>query len=137
MEDSVMKSASCLGLAAALLLAGVSLAAANTMSRHSSTTGSAFSSVQPAAKDRLSLSSKQRQMAWKDISNLAAKEKVPSGFTAKVGEEVPSALRTYPVPVTTANRVPTLRPYQYAMLKNNKLLIVNPKDKKIAEIITQ
>ncbi len=49
---------------------------------------------------------------------------------------MPSDLATHPVPVSTASKVPELRPYHYALLSSNKLLIVNPSDKKIAEIIT-
>jgi hypothetical protein len=30
-----------------------------------------------------------------------------------------------------------LKPYNYALLDNNKLLIINPGDKKIAQIITK
>jgi hypothetical protein len=92
---------------------------------------------QPVAKDSLSLSASQQQTAWKDISAQATKESAPASFTAKVGAAVPSDLATHPVPVSTASTVPELRPYQYALLNNNKLLIVNPSDKKIAEIITQ
>jgi hypothetical protein len=45
-------------------------------------------------------------------------------------------LMTYPVPITTASEVPTLRRYQYALLENNKLLIINPRDRKISDVIT-
>ena len=58
------------------------------------------------------------------------------GFTAKVGAALPDTIATYPVPVSTSNDVPALRPYQYALLSNHKLLIVNPGDKKVAEVIT-
>jgi hypothetical protein len=83
------------------------------------------------------LSASQQQIAWKDITVQATKEPAPASFTAKVGAAVPSDLATHPVPVSTASKVPELRPYQYALLSTNKLLIVNPSDKKIAEIITQ
>jgi hypothetical protein len=76
-------------------------------------------------------------MAWKDISGLATKETPPASFTAKIGSAVPNDLATHPVPVSTANKVPALRPYNYAFLDSKKLLIVNPDDKKIAEIIVQ
>ena len=135
-----MKDVPRLTIAAIALLAGVSVASAAGMSKSSAskpaTTGSASSMSQPVAKDSLSLSASQQQTAWKDISALAAKESAPASFTAKVGVAVPSDLATHPVPVSTASKVPELRPYHYALLSNNKLLIVNPNDKKIAEIIT-
>jgi hypothetical protein len=136
-----MKTAHRLSVAVLALLAGVSVASAAGMSKSSTstpaTTGSASSMSQPVAKDSLSLSASQQQTAWKDISAQATKESAPASFTAKVGAAVPSDLATHPVPVSTASKVPELRPYQYALLNNNKLLIVNPSDKKIAEIITQ
>ena len=136
-----MKTAHRLTVAAIALLAGVSVASAAGMSKSSTskpaTTGSASSMSQHVAKDSLSLSASQQQTAWKDISAQATKESAPASFTAKVGAAVPSDLATHPVPVSTASKVPELRPYQYALLSNNKLLIVNPSDKKIAEIITQ
>ena len=88
-------------------------------------------------QDSLSLTNKQRKTAWQDISKQAIKEKVPAKFTAKVGATVPSALMTYPVPMAASNKVPELRRYQYALLANNELLIVNPQDKKVADIITR
>ena len=136
-----MKPAHRLSVAVLALLAGVSVALAAGMSKSSTstpaTTGSASSMSQPVAKDSLSLSASQQQTAWKDISAQATKESAPASFTAKVGAAVPSDLATHPVPVSTASKVPELRSYQYALLNNNKLLIVNPSDKKIAEIITQ
>jgi hypothetical protein len=44
---------------------------------------------------------------------------------------------TYPVPMTTSNKVSVLLRYQYALLDNNSLLIVNPYDQKIADVITR
>ena len=129
-----------LALAAVVLMSGLSVAAAagndasksgtNAMSQPSS-------SSQAMATDTVVLSNQQEKTAWQDIKALATKQKAPAGFTATVGAVVPNQIDTRPVPVTTANKVPVLRPYQYAMLDSNKLLIVNPKDRKVAEIITQ
>lgn len=125
-----------LAVAALALLSSVSVAAAaNNMSKTSSaTTGSASSMARTA--DTLSLSTKQQQTAWQQISKFGVKQKAPSGFTAAVGAAVPSGMTTNPVPVTAANKVPKLRPYRYALL-DGKLLIVNPTDKKIAEVISK
>ncbi len=130
-----MKNLTYLTIAVALL-SGASLANAAPVSR-SSTTGSASSMSQAAAKDKLSLTATQQNTAWKDISAQATKEKAPANFSAKLGAVVPSSLETHPVPVSTTNKVPLLRPYQYAMLSSNKLLIVNPDDHKVAAIIAK
>jgi hypothetical protein len=127
-----------LAIVAVALLSGLSVAAAagaNAMSKPSSSESS--SSPQAMATDTVVLSKQQQKDAWQDIKALATKQKAPAGFTATVGTVVPSKLDTHPVPVSTANKVPVLRPYQYAMLDSNKLLIVNPSDRKIADVITQ
>jgi len=122
--------------AAVALFCGVSFATAAPMSP-SAGSGSASSMSRSAAKDNLSLSASQQRTAWKDISAQAAKEAAPSSFTAKVGAVVPASITVHPVPVSTASKVPALQPYDYALLGGKTLLIVNPNDKKVAEIITQ
>jgi hypothetical protein len=39
--------------------------------------------------------------------------------------------------MATSSKVPVLRRYRYASLQNNRLLIGNPHDKKIADVITR
>jgi hypothetical protein len=87
-------------------------------------------------QDKLPLTSQQQIFAWQDISTQARTEDIPLGFAPEVGSVAPSALMTYPVPLTTSSKVPKLRRYQYALLANNKLLIVNPEDRKVVDIIT-
>jgi hypothetical protein len=129
-----MKHSTRMAVAALALVASVSVAAAAGMSK-SSTTGSASAISQPA--DSMSLSPSDKTTAWNDISKIGRKETPPVGFNAVIGAVVPSVLGTEAVPASTADKVPTLRPYHYALLDSNKLLIVNPKDNKIAEVITQ
>jgi hypothetical protein len=129
-----MRNATRLTVAAVALLSGISVASAASMSK-STTTG--FASPMSTPSDRLSLTSSQQKMAWKDISGQAVKETAPAKFIVKVGAAVPKELGTKPVPVSTANKVPALRTFQYALLDSNKLLIINPTDHKVAEIIKQ
>jgi hypothetical protein len=131
-----MKNSMRLTVIAVALLSGLSVAVAaggNSMSKQS-TEKSASTSL---LKDKLSLTSEQQTTAWQDISKQATKEKAPARFAVKIGAVVPSALMTYPVPMTTSSKVPVLRRYQYALLENNRLLIVNPHDKKVADVITR
>jgi hypothetical protein len=129
-----MRNATRLTLAAVALLSGISVAGAAGMSK-STTTGSG--AAMPKPSDTLTLTGSQQKMAWKDINSQAVKESAPATFTAKIGAAVPKGLSTKPVPVSTANKIPALRPFQYALLDSKKLLIVNPTDHKVAEIITQ
>ena len=89
-----------------------------------------------ATNDRLNLTSAQRQEIWQNISKQAAKETPPAGFTAKVGESVPSTVKLQPLPSSLSSQVPAVKPYEYAMLQS-QLLIVDPSSKKIVDIITQ
>ncbi|WGS20132.1 MULTISPECIES: DUF1236 domain-containing protein [unclassified Bradyrhizobium] len=116
-------------LAAAMLaLSGVTAAAANQMSNHA---GKA-----PAASDTLSLSDTQQKSIWKDVSRHASNQTAPSGFNATVGAVVPSSVSTYPLPRRARRDVPEVRPYRYAMTQD-KVLIVNPSDNKIADVVTK
>ena len=49
---------------------------------------------------------------------------------------VPNTVTTAPITSKAASDVPALKPYNFAMLQH-KLVIVNPADKKIAEVITR
>ena len=124
-----MKKYASVAVAAALLLSGVSAAsAASHMSNRSA------SSAQPS--DTLALSAAQQKEVWKDISRHAANQSAPSGFDANVGATIPSGVSTYPLPRRAARDVPAVKPYRYAMLQD-KLVIVNPNDNKIADVVTK
>lgn len=121
-----------LPLATILLIGSVGVAAAadhNAMSKQSST-----SSTASMAKDSLSLTTAQEKVAWRDLSKQAASQRAPSNFSASVGATVPNDITLRPIPRTVASQLPTLKPYRYARLPN-ELLIVNPNDKKIVDVI--
>jgi hypothetical protein len=82
------------------------------------------------------LSSAQQKSIWNDISRHAAKQNAPSNFNAAVGAAIPAGVNTYPLPRRAARDVPAAKPYRYAMLQD-RLLIVNPSDKKIADVVTK
>jgi hypothetical protein len=126
-----MKTKSSIALAAAALLCGVTGAsAASLWNWHFPWNSSSHS-----ASDTLNLSSAQRKTAWKDLSTQASKQNLPSGFNATTGSVVPSTFEIKPVPSKAAKDVPALRPYDFATV-HGKLLIVNPSDKKITDVIT-
>jgi hypothetical protein len=115
-------------LAAGLLMAGVSAASAGGMQQPSST-------MARPASDTLSLSTAQQQTAWKNLYMGSLNQKTPAGFDVKEGAVLPSSITTAPVTSKAASDVPALKPYDFAMV-NGKLLIVNPSDKKIVEVIS-
>jgi hypothetical protein len=105
-----------IALGAALLLSGVATASA-------------------APSDTLNLTSTQQKTAWNDLYMPSLNQKAPSGFNLIVGAVIPNSVTTAAVPSKAARAVPSLRPYNFAMVQG-KLVIVNPSDKKIAEVIT-
>ncbi|HJY18668.1 MAG TPA: hypothetical protein VJ353_13625 [Xanthobacteraceae bacterium] len=122
-----MKSQTTMTLAAAVLLAGATMAIVPA-------SAALFSSSAPKASDSLSLSSQQQQTAWNDLNGAKASN-APSSFQPATSSAVPSTLTVHAIPAKTASAVPVLRPYDYAKV-DGKLLIVNPHDMMIAEVIS-
>lgn len=117
-------------LATAFLLSGIVAASAAGMSQSAS-----HSTMARVASDTLSLTSTDRKTAWSDLRKEAATQNEPRSFDATVGAVVPTALNIEPVPTNVADAIPALRPYDFAIVPG-KLLIVNPADKKIVDVIT-
>jgi Protein of unknown function (DUF1236) len=116
-----MKNHTPVALATALLLAGATAASAASIS-------------QSSPSNTMTLSNSQQTTAWNNL-HTRNQQSAPSGFTASVGTKAPATLLLKPVPTKTASDVPALRSYDFATV-NGKLLIVNPKDRMIADVIT-
>jgi Protein of unknown function (DUF1236) len=124
---------------AAALTAGIGAASAadthsmsNTMSN---TPMSKTSAMQSMAKDNLTLTRSQQRTAWRDLGKQASNQTAPSNFTASVGATIPGDVTIKAVPAKVAARVSSLKPYDFARL-NDKLVIVNPNDKEVVDVIT-
>lgn len=85
------------------------------------------------AADSLTLSSQEQKTAWNDL-NSAAASNAPSSFQPSTSSALPSTVTVHAIPSKTAAAVPALGAYDYAKV-NGKLLIVNPHDMMIAEVI--
>jgi len=138
-----MKHHLSIALATALAFSGASGAlAASSMSQHNSSNGMQTNQMEHATtgstapQGRLTLSNKQQKKLWTDISARATQQTAPSGFSAKVGEAVPSGLNPQPLPAKAASDVPVVRAYHYAMLQN-QIVLVNPTTNKVAGVINQ
>jgi PBP1b-binding outer membrane lipoprotein LpoB len=114
-------------LAAVVLLAGVSAAsAANTRSENATANESATADV-------LNLNRVNQKVAWIDLSKVT-NQNTSSSFTEAVGSVVPNRVTIRAVTKKTASDVPALRSYDFVIVQG-RLLIVNPSDRKIAEVI--
>jgi hypothetical protein len=121
-----MKSQTILAIAPAALMFGALLTAAPA-------SAALFSSPAPKPSDSLTLPSAQQKTAWNDLKSATASN-APSSFQPSTSSALPSTVTVHAVPAKTATDVPALRPYDYAKA-DGKLLIVNPRDMMIAEVI--
>jgi Protein of unknown function (DUF1236) len=77
----------------------------------------------------------QRAEIWQQLGDKPS-EKAPSGFMPQVGAALPSSMPLQTLPHKVGNAVPAVKPYKYAML-HSQLLIVDPSTKKIVAIISE
>ena len=119
---------------AAIALAG-SIGAATAAEHNAMSKSSAMSSTASMAKDRSSRLHPPRK-SWPGATSAGVKQREPSNFTASAGTTVPSDIRLRPIPRKVASQLPTLKPYRYARLPN-EILIVNPTDKKVVDVINR
>jgi hypothetical protein len=118
------------------LLAGISAASAAPPENGRMAAPPASTKMAPPSSDTLTLTSAQRKKAWDDLYTGKLNQKTPSGFNATVGVALPSTIVTAPVTARAAGDVPALKPYKFAMVQE-KLVIVNPSDGKIVDVITR
>jgi hypothetical protein len=132
-----MKARTTIALAAAALLAGISAAsAAPPDNGKMAAPPPASTKMARPASDTLTLTSTQQKKAWDDLYTGMLNQNPPSGFKATVGTALPSNIATVPVTARAAGDVPALKPYKFAMVQK-KLVIVNPSDRKIVDVITR
>jgi hypothetical protein len=96
------------------------------------TTASAATAMH--ASDTVILSAAQRSSVWNDLSKQATNQSA-AGFDATIGTFVPSSVKIEPIPSKTAADIPSLQPYDFAMV-GHKLVIVDPSNKVIADVLT-
>jgi Protein of unknown function (DUF1236) len=125
-----MKSEITAVVAATLLIAGVSTATATAPGLPSA---SADMSATP--HDTLRLTRTQQKVVWADLSTAASKQTALAGFNPTVGAVVPNDIALRTMTKETVSDVAVLNLYDFAIVKG-KLLIVNPNDRKIVEVIT-
>jgi len=132
-----------IAITAAALVAGIGTAsAADTHAKSDATSNMASnamsktSTMQSMAKDNLTLTRAQQRIAWKDLGKEASNQTAPSNFKASVGATIPGDVTIQAVPAKVAALVSSLKPYDYARL-DNKLVIVNPNDKKVVDVISR
>ena len=87
-----------------------------------------------AGAAQLNLTSAQKQTILRSVASEKG-QTAPSGFQARLGEKVPQSLSMHQLPSSATNQVSAAKDYEYAKLANNEVLLINPKDRQVAEII--
>jgi hypothetical protein len=110
--------------------------AANAPSTTSPSANTTNAKPSAQTSDALALSDAQRQAAWQDLYMDSLNQSTPPGFDAVVGATVPNTIVIVPVTAQAGSDVPALKPYSFAMVQK-KLVIVNPSNRKIADVIAR
>jgi hypothetical protein len=87
------------------------------------------------ASDDFVLTGAQEQLLWQRIGRNASCT-MPSGLIAAAGATLPASVALHALPATVIRQIPAVRPYKYTML-GKTLLIINPTDRVIVDVITQ
>jgi hypothetical protein len=96
-------------------------------------------SWQPAVADTppkaaFSLTSEERAEIWHSLRKQATRTSVPAGL--HVGEVVPNTMDSRSFAREIRKKIPAIRPYSYALL-HNQVLIIAPRSKKIVFIVAE
>ena len=118
-----MKSLRRYGIAAVLLLCSSGLAC------------TAGAGTPLRISDNLVLTGAQENLIWQRLGRRAnAVAAMPAGFQPSLYGVVPPSVALHPLPSEVTRQIPMVSPYRYATL-GNLLLLVNPADRTIVDII--
>ena len=102
---------------------------------HSAIAAAFLGSVAIATAAELSLTNQQKQAIAQSVQTETA-QPAPAGFLPRVGVPVPQSLTMRQLPPGVTSQVPAARDLQFAKLDSNEVLLIDPKDRRVAEIIT-
>ena len=86
----------------------------------------------PGAQTKLQLSQQQKQQIGQALSGEQAQQ--AAGAQAQVGSKLPASMTTHPMPGSVTAQIPATKDLHFVKLPD-RVLIVDPKDQMIAEII--
>jgi hypothetical protein len=84
----------------------------------------------------VNLTDQQKQSIQQSLASRPAQQQ-PTGFTAQLGEKVPSSVKLNKLPGQLVQQVPSVKNDEFAKFTNNEIVIVNPTDKKVLAIVGQ
>jgi hypothetical protein len=83
----------------------------------------------------LNLTAQQKQAIMQSIQSERG-QPAPAGFQPRIGASVPQSMSLRQLPSNVTAQVPATRDYEFAKLDNNEILLIDPRDRRVADIIT-
>ena len=101
-----------------------------------STSGSAPVSQQTAETVNLTMEQRHiiKELIVKDMKIAPPQDQAAAKVPSAVGDVVPSGIPLQPMPVEVSAKVPQVKSHSF-LVKDDKVLIIDPKDNKIAAMI--
>lgn len=88
-----------------------------------------------ATAAEVNLTAQQKQTIMQSVQTERG-QAPPVGFLPRVGAAVPQSMPMRQLPPNVTDRVPAAKGLEYSKLDNNDVLLIDPKDRRVAEIIT-
>lgn len=93
-----------------------------------------FGSAAITTAGEVNLTSQQRETIMQDVQSEKG-QSAPAGFLPRIGAAAPRSLSMRQLPFTVATQVPIVKDLRYAKLDTNEVLLIDPKDRRVAKII--
>jgi hypothetical protein len=82
----------------------------------------------------LNLTPQQKQTIVQSVQSERG-QSAPAGFQPQVGTQVPESMSMHQLPSSVTAEIPAAKGLEYAKLGNNEVLLIDPKDRRVAGII--
>lgn len=134
-----MKSYLAIFLAASTFVGGATAAAAGGGTKADNRAeGAASTTVGSTAEGgQLTLTDAQKRTLWQRIGEDAEEQDKPASFIGNVGEIVPNGFATKEMPQHVTDEVPVVRNYRYAVIDDDKIVLVNPSTNRVAGVVRE
>jgi hypothetical protein len=101
----------------------------------SAMTAAFLGSIAVATAAEVNLTDQQMQTIARSVQTEKG-QSAPAGFMPRVGASVPQSMPVRPLPSNVTTQVPAAKNLEYIKLDNNNVLLIDPNDRRVAEIIT-
>jgi hypothetical protein len=92
-------------------------------------------SIAVATAAEVNLTAQQKQTILQSVQTEKG-QPAPAGFLPRVGASVPQSMPMRQLPSNVTSQVPAAKNLEYTKLDNNEVLLIDPNDRRVAEIIT-